>query len=136
MAAVAALLKIAFETGRELVADGIGVKAAAARLPIAFVAADADLFAFFYALPGCIHSNIHRRFFAARADVFDFFDVVGQGEEIRRAREWFAAEIRTKAIADDRNAAHLSKTVELADLSWRQELSFIDEQARDLRTLF
>ena len=117
--------------------DGrVGVKTPTASLAITFVAADADLLALFHALPEGIHANIHRRFFAASADVFDFFDIVGQSEEVRGARERFSAKIRTKTVADHGNAAHLSETVKLSDLRWCKKLRFIDQEAGDLRALF
>ena len=62
------------------------IETSAAGLAVRFVSANADLLTGFQAFPIRIHSNVHRRFFTAGADVFDFFDVIGECE--KKGRTW------------------------------------------------
>jgi hypothetical protein len=56
-------------------------------LTVAFIAADADLFAILDALALLVHADIHGGFLAAGADILEFLDIVGQRQQIGRAGE-------------------------------------------------
>ncbi len=66
------------------------------------------------------------------ADGADLAQIVGDGQQLRRAGKEFAAEVGPQAVAQHGDVEVVGDTGELPDLALREELRLVDKDATDL----
>src|SRR6478672_8143544 len=97
---------------------------------VGFVAAHLHLGAFVETLALLVVADHHGRLAAAAADGLQLLERVGDRQQLHRARESLAAEIRPQPVGDHGHVLLVREAVQLPRLLGREELRLVDEDAR------
>ena len=108
----------------------LGIETAGTNLTIVGIANE-HLRPFSQTVALCIASHVHGRLGAARTDILNFFDALGQCQEHRGAGKWHSSEIGSQPEAQHRHTELMHSTMKLAHLFLCQELRLVNQDRSD-----